>query len=86
MPSAIQAMSRRYEFWKTPDDLQKAADRMSGKATWPATWQTINLSVGFLDSLQDPSAYVAPHDISEAAVPVNEHSLPPPRILSESRM
>ena len=22
MPSAIQAMSRRYEFWKTPDDLQ----------------------------------------------------------------
>ena len=34
MPSAIQAMSRRYEFWKTPENLQKAADRMSGKATW----------------------------------------------------
>ena len=34
MPSAIQAMSRRYEFWKTPDDLQNTADRMSGKATW----------------------------------------------------
>ena len=39
---------------------------------------TISLSVGFLDSLHDPSAYVAPHDISDAAVPVNEHSLPPP--------
>ena len=36
---------------------------------------TISLSVGFLDSLHDPSAYVAPHDISNAAVPVNEHSL-----------
>ena len=24
----------RYEFWKTPDDLQYAADRMSGRATW----------------------------------------------------
>ena len=34
MPSAIQAMSHRYEFWKTPDDLQNAADRMSGRATW----------------------------------------------------
>ena len=34
MPSAIQTMSRRYEFWKTPDDLQNAADRMSGSATW----------------------------------------------------
>ena len=39
---------------------------------------TISLSVGVLDSLHDPSAYVAPHDISDAAVPVNEHSLPPP--------
>ena len=42
---------------------------------------TISLSVGFLDSLHDPSAYVAPHDISEAAVPVYEHTLtaaPPP--------
>ena len=39
---------------------------------------TISLSVGFLDSLHDPSAYVAPHDISDAAVPVNEHSLPAP--------
>ena len=46
---------------------------------------TDDQSVGFLDSLHDPSAYVAPHDISDAAVPVNEHSLPPP-ILSESRM
>ena len=36
---------------------------------------TISLSVGFLDSLHDPSAYAAPHDISDAAVPVNEHSL-----------
>ena len=35
---------------------------------------TISLSVGFLDSLHEPSAYVAPHDISEAAVPVNEHT------------
>ena len=26
----MQAMSRRYEFWKTPDELQNAADRMSG--------------------------------------------------------
>ena len=34
MPSAIQAMSRRYEFWKTPDVLQNTADRMSGRATW----------------------------------------------------
>ena len=94
MPSAIQAMSRRYEFWKTPDDLQKAADRMSGKATWQlyaheadSAWNlmcchtvklTISLSVGFLDSLHDPSAYVAPHDISDAVVPVNEHLLPAP--------
>ena len=39
---------------------------------------TISLSVGFLDSLHDPSAYVAPHDISDAAVPVKEHSLPAP--------
>ena len=29
-----EAMSRRYKFWKTPDDLQNAADRMSGRATW----------------------------------------------------
>ena len=35
---------------------------------------TISLSVGFLDSLHDPSAYVAPHDISEAAVPGYEHT------------
>ena len=28
------AISRRYEFWKTPDDLQYTADRMSGRATW----------------------------------------------------
>ena len=40
---------------------------------------TISLSVGFLDSLHDPSAYVAPHDISEAAVPVYEHMLTAPR-------
>ena len=39
---------------------------------------TISLSVGFLDSLHDPSAYVAPHDISEAAVPVYEHTLTAP--------
>ena len=41
---------------------------------------TISLSVGFLDSLHDQSAYVAPHDISEAAVPGYEHTLtaPPP--------
>ena len=38
---------------------------------------TISLSVGFLDSLHDPSAYVAPHDIPDAAVPVNEHALTP---------
>ena len=38
----------------------------------------ISLSVGFLDSLHDPSAYVAPHDISDAAVPVNEHALTAP--------
>ena len=41
---------------------------------------TISLSVGFLDSLHDPTAYMAPHDISEAAVPVYEHTLiAPPR-------
>ena len=34
MPSATQAMSRRNEFWNTPEDLQNAADRMSGRATW----------------------------------------------------
>ena len=32
--SVIQAMSRRYEFWKTPNDLQNATDRMSGRVTW----------------------------------------------------
>ena len=50
---------------------------------------TISLSVGFLDSLHDPSAYVAPNDISEATVPLHEHTLtdpPPPPIFSESRM
>ena len=49
---------------------------------------TISLSAGFLDSLHDPLAYVAPHDIPDAAVPVNENAVtpPPPRILSESRM
>ena len=31
---------------------------------------TISLSVGFLDSLHDPSAYVTPHDIPDVAVPV----------------
>ena len=36
---------------------------------------TISLSVGFLDSLHDPSAYVAPHDV---AVPVYEHTLMAP--------
>ena len=46
---------------------------------------TISLSVGFLDSLHDPSAYVAPHDISDAAVPVNEHSLPPPGFFPSPR-
>ena len=41
---------------------------------------TISLSVGFLDSLHNPSAYVAPHDIPDVAVPVYEHTLmaPPP--------
>ena len=39
---------------------------------------TISLSVGFLDSLHDPSAYMAPHDISEAAVPVYEYTLTAP--------
>ena len=103
MPSATQAMSRRYEFWNTPEDLQNAADRMSGRATWqlyvPLSWKrsdlmrchtvilTISLSVGFLDSLHDPSAYVAPHDSSEAAVSVYELTLTAtPWILSESRM
>ena len=47
----------------------------------------ISLSVGFLDSLHDPSAYVAPHDIPDVAIQVYKHTLtppPPPRILSES--
>ena len=39
---------------------------------------TISLSVGFLDSLHDPSAYVAPHDIPDVAVPVYEHTLTAP--------
>ena len=103
MPSATQAMSCRNEFWNSPEDLQNAADRMSGRATWQlyayeaesartsctchTIVLTISLSVGFLDSLHDPSAYVAPHDISEAAVPVYEHTLtasppPPPPQLS----
>ena len=34
MPSAIQAMLRRNKFCKTPEDLQNAAARMSGRATW----------------------------------------------------
>ena len=64
MPSAIQAMSRRYEFWKTPEDLQNAVDRMLGRATWQlyaheaeraltscavTRLYSISLSVGFLD-------------------------------------
>ena len=98
MPSAIQAMSRRYEFWKTPGDLQNAADRMSGRATWQLYGHdaeraltslchhsvkfSISLSVGFLDSLHDPSAYVAPHNISDVVIPMYKHPLtspPPPR-------
>ena len=98
MPSAIQAMSRRYEFWKTPDDLQNAADRM-GYLTVVRQWSwkgsdlicrysvklAISLSVGFLDCLHDPSAYVTPHDISDVVIPVHKHPLTAPRILSESR-
>ena len=38
----------------------------------------ISLNVDFLDSLHDPSAYVAPHDIPDVAVPVYEHTLTPP--------
>ena len=36
---------------------------------------SISLSVGFLDSLHDPSAYVAPHDIPDVAIPVCKHTL-----------
>ena len=45
---------------------------------------TVSLSVGFLDSLHDPSAYVAPHDISDAAVPVYEHALTVSPVPSDS--
>ena len=38
---------------------------------------SISLSVGFLDSLHDPSAYVAPHNISDVAIPVYKHLLTP---------
>ena len=38
----------------------------------------ISLSVGFLDSLHDPSAHVAPHDIPDVAIPVYKHPLTPP--------
>ena len=39
---------------------------------------SISLSVGFLDSLHDPSAYVAPHDIPDVAIPVYKHTLTTP--------
>ena len=39
---------------------------------------TISLSAGFLDSLHDPSAYVAPQDIPDVVVPVYEHTLAAP--------
>ena len=39
---------------------------------------SISLSVGFLDSLHDPSAYVAPHDIPDVAIAVYEHTLKAP--------
>ena len=42
---------------------------------------SISLSVGFLDSLHDPSAYVAPHNISDVAIPVYKHPLTPQRHL-----
>ena len=45
---------------------------------------TISLSAGFLDSLHDPLAYVAPHDISDAAVPVYEHALTVSPVPSDS--
>ena len=67
---------------------------MSGRATWQlyaheaesartscsrhTVVLTISLSVGFLDSLHDPSAYVAPRDIPDVAVPVYEHTLTAP--------
>ena len=46
---------------------------------------SISLSVGFLDSLHDPSADVTSHDISDVVIPVNKHPLTAPRRLSESR-
>ena len=69
--------------------LQNATDRMSGRATWQlytheadraltscnSVILSISLSVGFLDSLHDPSADVTSHDV---AIPMNKHPLTVP--------